>query len=159
MIFYCESSVCGSTVVQLASHCQCGMANIVWSHIMLHACTHSYDYSISCQAIDSDLMTNLHVAHPQLFMTICCIIIYYNHQCKQLVHANAFQCMIVLRYFFSLSVCHNYYYPCRKFFMEKYGLTLSEANIVNSLVYIIPAATSPFIGYLIDKSGYNLIWC
>ena len=43
--------------------------------------------------------------------------------------------------------------------MAKYGLTPSEANVANSLVYIIPAATSPFIGYLVDKSGYNLIWC
>ena len=43
--------------------------------------------------------------------------------------------------------------------MSKYDVDFEQANILNSLVYIISAVASPFIGLLIDKTGLNLIWC
>ena len=46
----------------------------------------------------------------------------------------------------------------RTFLMSKYGLSFSDAGFVNSFVYIIPAAAFPFIGLLVDKTGFNLIW-
>lgn len=44
------------------------------------------------------------------------------------------------------------------FLMDKYGYVAKEANIVNSLVYIISAAASPFLGILVDRTGFNLFW-
>jgi nitrate/nitrite transporter NarK len=44
------------------------------------------------------------------------------------------------------------------FLMEKYGYEAKEANIINSLVYIISAVASPFLGVLVDKTGLNLFW-
>lgn len=43
--------------------------------------------------------------------------------------------------------------------MDKFGVNSSEANILNSLVYIISAVASPFLGLLVDKTGFNLFWC
>eukprot|EP00794_Sanderia_malayensis_P005634 gene5634-6330_t len=44
------------------------------------------------------------------------------------------------------------------FFEAKYDLSPSKANICNSLVYFISAGASPLLGYLVDKTGRNLIW-
>ena len=43
--------------------------------------------------------------------------------------------------------------------MEKYFVNSSQANILNSLVYLISAGASPFLGILVDKTGFNLMWC
>lgn len=48
---------------------------------------------------------------------------------------------------------------CRKFFRDKYGLSSSDANFVSSLVYFISVAGCPIVGFLVDKIGFNLIWC
>ena len=46
----------------------------------------------------------------------------------------------------------------RVFLEEKYGFSNSEASIVNSLVYILSAAVSPFTGFMVDKVGFNILW-
>lgn len=43
--------------------------------------------------------------------------------------------------------------------MDKYGVNSSQANILNSLVYLISAGVSPFLGITVDKTGLNLMWC
>nr|AAW25795.1 SJCHGC00668 protein [Schistosoma japonicum] len=44
------------------------------------------------------------------------------------------------------------------FFQRKFGLSVQEAGVVNSLVYIISAVASPVFGAAIDIVGYNLYW-
>jgi len=44
------------------------------------------------------------------------------------------------------------------FLEDKYGFQNDEANIVNSLVYWLSAAASPFLGILVDKLGFNLFF-
>lgn len=44
------------------------------------------------------------------------------------------------------------------FLVDKYGFTISQANVVNSLVYLISAGASPVLGFLVDKTGLNLFW-
>jgi MFS family permease len=44
------------------------------------------------------------------------------------------------------------------FLMEKYGYEAKQANLINSLVYIISAAVSPVLGILVDRTGLNLFW-
>ena len=43
--------------------------------------------------------------------------------------------------------------------MDKYFVSSGYANIMNSLVYIISAVASPFVGILVDQTGFNLVWC
>ncbi|KAF6026845.1 MFSD1 [Bugula neritina] len=44
------------------------------------------------------------------------------------------------------------------FYEMKYQMPHATAGIANSLVYILSAACSPVIGFLIDKSGKNIFW-
>ncbi|KAJ8686589.1 hypothetical protein QAD02_022383 [Eretmocerus hayati] len=44
------------------------------------------------------------------------------------------------------------------YFMNKYRLEPSDANMVNSLVYSISAIASPAFGILVDKAGKNVLW-
>ena len=44
------------------------------------------------------------------------------------------------------------------FLIDKYGVTTQTANVLNSLVYIMSAAISPFLGVIVDKTGFNLFW-
>jgi len=44
------------------------------------------------------------------------------------------------------------------FFEQKFGLSPKSANAVNGLVYIISAAASPVMGFLVDRTGKNLFW-
>ncbi|XP_041351508.1 major facilitator superfamily domain-containing protein 1-like [Gigantopelta aegis] len=44
------------------------------------------------------------------------------------------------------------------FFENKWNLSPTVSNSVNSLVYIISAVASPLFGFLIDRSGKNLFW-
>lgn len=44
------------------------------------------------------------------------------------------------------------------FFEMKFDMSPTQANAVNSLVYIISAVASPVFGFLIDKSGKNVFW-
>ncbi|KAK7483182.1 hypothetical protein BaRGS_00025586 [Batillaria attramentaria] len=44
------------------------------------------------------------------------------------------------------------------FFEMKFDMSPTQANAVNSLVYIISAVASPVFGFLIDRSGKNLFW-
>jgi MFS family permease len=44
------------------------------------------------------------------------------------------------------------------FVEDKYGLRAAQANIINSLVYLISAVASPFLGFAVDKTGFNLFW-
>ncbi|KXJ15043.1 major facilitator superfamily domain-containing protein 1 [Exaiptasia diaphana] len=43
-------------------------------------------------------------------------------------------------------------------FEEKFGFTPNEAGLVNSIVFIISAAASPFLGFVVDKTGKNVFW-
>lgn len=42
--------------------------------------------------------------------------------------------------------------------MRKYDFSAEDANTVNSIVYIISAVASPVFGFVIDKSGRNVMW-
>lgn len=44
------------------------------------------------------------------------------------------------------------------FFEEKWQYDPAKANIVNSLVYIISAVASPFLGFAVDRTGFNVMW-
>ncbi|KAJ8368807.1 hypothetical protein SKAU_G00088350 [Synaphobranchus kaupii] len=44
------------------------------------------------------------------------------------------------------------------FFIEKFNFSPAEARAVNSIVYIISAPASPILGFLVDKTGKNVIW-
>ncbi|KAJ0181914.1 hypothetical protein K1T71_002636 [Dendrolimus kikuchii] len=44
------------------------------------------------------------------------------------------------------------------FFERKFDFLPREANNVNSMVYLLSAALSPFFGILIDKTGRNMMW-
>lgn len=46
----------------------------------------------------------------------------------------------------------------RLFFERKFDYAPQEANNVNSMVYLLSAALSPFCGILIDKTGRNVGW-
>ncbi|VDQ16297.1 unnamed protein product [Trichobilharzia regenti] len=42
--------------------------------------------------------------------------------------------------------------------LGKFGLSVQDAGIVNSLVYIVSAVASPVFGSAIDFIGYNVYW-
>ncbi|XP_038222171.1 major facilitator superfamily domain-containing protein 1-like [Zerene cesonia] len=44
------------------------------------------------------------------------------------------------------------------FFERKFDFSPQDANTVNSMVYFLSAALSPFFGILIDKTGRNVTW-
>lgn len=46
----------------------------------------------------------------------------------------------------------------RVFFERKFDFSPSNANAVNSIVYVISAVASPFFGILVDKVGRNILW-
>ncbi len=46
----------------------------------------------------------------------------------------------------------------RVFFERKFDFSPSNANAVNSIVYVISAVASPFFGFLVDKVGRNILW-
>jgi MFS-type transporter involved in bile tolerance (Atg22 family) len=50
------------------------------------------------------------------------------------------------------------YVVYRVFFERKFDFTPSNANTVNSIVYIISAVLSPPLGLLVDKVGKNVLW-
>lgn len=49
-------------------------------------------------------------------------------------------------------------YLSRVFFMQKYDFSPEDANYINSIVYIISAVASPLFGFIIDKTGRNVMW-
>ena len=60
---------------------------------------------------------------------------------------------ILLYYCIFVSVVSN-----SVFFEEKWQYDATKANIVNSLVYIISAVASPFLGFAVDRTGFNVMW-
>uniref|UniRef100_A0A3Q3JC53 Lysosomal dipeptide transporter MFSD1 n=1 Tax=Monopterus albus TaxID=43700 RepID=A0A3Q3JC53_MONAL len=44
------------------------------------------------------------------------------------------------------------------FFIEKFSFSPAEARAVNSIVYIISAPVSPVLGFIVDKTGRNVVW-
>ncbi|EDO35229.1 predicted protein, partial [Nematostella vectensis] len=44
------------------------------------------------------------------------------------------------------------------FFQEKFDLTPDTAGAVNSIVFIISAAASPVLGFMVDRTGKNVFW-
>ncbi|XP_020611830.1 major facilitator superfamily domain-containing protein 1-like [Orbicella faveolata] len=44
------------------------------------------------------------------------------------------------------------------FFEAKFDLAPSEAGAVNSVVFIISACASPFLGFMVDRVGKNVFW-
>ncbi|KAA0201582.1 hypothetical protein HAZT_HAZT003894 [Hyalella azteca] len=44
------------------------------------------------------------------------------------------------------------------FFMYKYGLSSAKANSVSSVANIISAFASPMFGFVVDKTGRNIMW-
>lgn len=47
---------------------------------------------------------------------------------------------------------------CSTFFQRKFELNQEKGNFDNSIIYIISAFASPFIGFLVDYFGRNLSW-
>lgn len=50
------------------------------------------------------------------------------------------------------------FFNFRVFFERKYDYTPEEANTVNSIIYLIAAVMSPLCGYIVDKTGRNVMW-
>jgi len=46
----------------------------------------------------------------------------------------------------------------RVFFERKFDYSPANANAVNSIVYIISAVASPICGFLVDRTGRNILW-
>lgn len=46
----------------------------------------------------------------------------------------------------------------RMFFMSKFHMSAQDANVVNSVVYLISAFGSPALGLIVDKTGRNVLW-
>uniref|UniRef100_H0VT06 Lysosomal dipeptide transporter MFSD1 n=1 Tax=Cavia porcellus TaxID=10141 RepID=H0VT06_CAVPO len=44
------------------------------------------------------------------------------------------------------------------FFIQKFGFSSQEASAINSVVYVISAPMSPLFGFMVDKTGKNIIW-
>ncbi|KAF3692695.1 Major facilitator superfamily domain-containing protein 1 [Channa argus] len=44
------------------------------------------------------------------------------------------------------------------FFIEKFNFSPAEARAVNSIVYIISAPASPVLGFVVDRTGRNVVW-
>ncbi|XP_056297624.1 major facilitator superfamily domain-containing protein 1 [Pseudoliparis swirei] len=44
------------------------------------------------------------------------------------------------------------------FFIEKFNFSPAEARLVNSIVYIISAPASPLLGFMVDRTGRNVLW-
>ena len=44
------------------------------------------------------------------------------------------------------------------FFEQKYGYNTDMANLVNSMIYFIPAGAFPVFGLVFDLTGYKLFW-
>ncbi|XP_013866535.1 lysosomal dipeptide transporter MFSD1 isoform X2 [Austrofundulus limnaeus] len=44
------------------------------------------------------------------------------------------------------------------FFIEKFNFSPAQARAVNSIVYIISAPASPVLGFIVDKTGRNVVW-
>lgn len=42
--------------------------------------------------------------------------------------------------------------------MQKYGFSAEDANAISSIVYVISAVASPLFGFVIDKTGRNVMW-
>lgn len=42
--------------------------------------------------------------------------------------------------------------------MYKYDMKSAAANSVSSIVYVISAICSPLFGFLVDKTGRNIMW-
>ncbi|XP_054651215.1 major facilitator superfamily domain-containing protein 1 isoform X1 [Dunckerocampus dactyliophorus] len=62
-------------------------------------------------------------------------------------------------------ICVSYYVAIFPFiglgqmlFIEKFNFSPAEARAVNSIVYIISAPASPILGFMVDKTGKNVIW-
>lgn len=58
--------------------------------------------------------------------------------------------------FFSVIVAFTANAPL--FYISKYGMTEDGANIANAISYLGIVFITPFMGILIDVTGYNLIW-
>ncbi|KAK6622972.1 hypothetical protein RUM43_008824 [Polyplax serrata] len=44
------------------------------------------------------------------------------------------------------------------FFERKFSFEPNDANVVNSILYIMSAILSPFMGFIVDKTGKNVFW-
>ncbi|KAG5269788.1 hypothetical protein AALO_G00206150 [Alosa alosa] len=44
------------------------------------------------------------------------------------------------------------------FFIEKFDFSPAEARAINSVVYIISAPASPVLGFMVDRTGKNVLW-
>ncbi|XP_062409222.1 major facilitator superfamily domain-containing protein 1 [Sardina pilchardus] len=62
-------------------------------------------------------------------------------------------------------ICVSYYvaiFPFiglgQVFFIEKFDFSPAQARAINSVVYIISAPASPVLGFLVDRTGRNVLW-
>ena len=62
-------------------------------------------------------------------------------------------------------ICVSYYvtiFPFvslgQVFFMKKFQMSSASANFINGLIYLISAFASPIFGFIIDRTGRNIIF-
>ncbi len=56
------------------------------------------------------------------------------------------------------SVLYSYAANGQLFVSSKYGFSVGKANLANSLIFTAPILVTPFLGILMDITGYNIIW-
>jgi len=111
-----------------------------------------------------------------LFSFLCAVILaYLDKRAERLLHKTAGKTGEVIRFrdifqfpltFWLLTVvCVTYYvaiFPFiglgNEFFMRKFGLSLSTANMVDSVVYFLSIGASPLFGFMVDRTGRNVMW-
>lgn len=47
---------------------------------------------------------------------------------------------------------------CSVFLMDKYWVSSGQANILDSLSFLVATGMSPVLGAIVDKTGLNLMW-
>ena len=63
---------------------------------------------------------------------------------------------IPLSIFFA--ILYSYAANGQLFVSSKYGFSVGKANFANSLIFTAPILVTPFLGILMDITGYNIIW-
>ena len=64
--------------------------------------------------------------------------------------------LVILSVYYAAAICFTAIGSM--FFVNKYNLSLTTANLANSLSYASVVFITPLIGLLIDLLGYNLVW-
>uniref|UniRef100_H3CQI7 Lysosomal dipeptide transporter MFSD1 n=1 Tax=Tetraodon nigroviridis TaxID=99883 RepID=H3CQI7_TETNG len=111
---------------------------------------------------------------PCLFSLLCALVLgFLDRRAEKILHKEErkkgqrniiliqqqglLSCIIFEILIFLLNL-HNCTLRCLVFFIEKFNFSLAEARAVNSIVYLISAPASLVLGFLVNKTGRNVIW-